>query len=93
LHADTEAKLALAQQALHDKRFDKLESLTNLIITAEHASDRQRARAHMLRGVVQCQRNDLEKAVTDMRALTGFPALRRTLLKQCDDAGFPLPQN
>ena len=90
---DTEAKLALAQQALHDKRFDKLESLTNLIITAEHASDRQRARAHMLRGVVQCQRNDLEKAVTDMRALTGFPALRRTLLKQCDDAGFPLPQN
>ena len=90
---DTESKLALAEQALHDKRFDKLESLTNLVITAEHASDRQRARAHMLRGVVQCQHNDLEKAVTDLRALGGFPALRRTMLKQCDDVGFPLPQN
>jgi hypothetical protein len=89
--ADVEAKLVLAQQALRDQRFDKVSSLSNLVITAEHASDRQRARAHMFRGIVQCQREDLEKATSDLRALGGFPGLRRNLLKQCEAGGFALP--
>jgi hypothetical protein len=92
--AEAEARLVAADQAMHDKLFPKVESLANLVITGEHASDRQRAHAHMLRGIVMCAaHNDIEGAGIDLRAVHGFPAMRHRMLKECHDAGFLQDQN
>ncbi len=91
---EAEARLVAADQALRDKGFSKVESLANMVITGEHASDRQRANAHMLRGIVMCTaHNDIENAGIDLRALHGFPAMRHRMLKECHDAGYLQDQN
>jgi serine/threonine protein kinase len=92
--AEAETRLVAADQALRDKLYPKVASLANMVITGEHASDRQRAHAHMLRGIVMCAaNNDIEGAGIDLRAVHGFPAMRHRMLGECHDAGFLKDQN
>ncbi|HEY5928381.1 MAG TPA: serine/threonine-protein kinase [Kofleriaceae bacterium] len=77
-------KLADAQAALAAGKWDRAETLANSVSTSEDATARQRARAIMIFGMVQCKgRNDTGRALAAARKLTAAPKLRRRLLDAC----------
>jgi serine/threonine-protein kinase len=81
-------KLAEAQAALDAGKWDHAESLANSVRTSEDASPRQRARATLIAGIVQCAgRNDEGRARVALRQLVASPRLRRKLIEACHRAG------
>jgi serine/threonine-protein kinase len=81
-------KLAEAQAALDAGHWDRAEALANSVRTSEDASPRQRARATLIAGIVQCAgRNDEGRARVALRQLAGSPRLRRKLIEACHRAG------
>ena len=77
-------KLREAQAALTASDWDLAERLANSVMNSETAIPRQRARATMMYGMVQCLgRNDQGRAIAAARRLTGSPKLRRKLLDTC----------
>ncbi|HEY1813982.1 MAG TPA: serine/threonine-protein kinase [Kofleriaceae bacterium] len=88
---DVEAasRLVKAEAAFARNESVTVERLANMVLSAEHASDRQRAQAHMLRGIIACTvHSDISSANSELRALHGSPAFRRRLLDACHAAGF-----
>jgi serine/threonine-protein kinase len=81
-------RLKEAETAMRESRWQRAEQLANSVTTSEDASPRQRSRAFMIHGMVQCLgRNNGATALTDLRRTT-VPAMRRKLLGICRQAGF-----
>ncbi|HSD89919.1 MAG TPA: protein kinase [Kofleriaceae bacterium] len=82
-------KLRDADDALHASQWSRAEQLANAVINNEDAWPKQKARASMIHGMVQCLgRNNEEIALTDLRRITSAPVFRRRLLSTCQKAGF-----
>ncbi|HEX7842936.1 MAG TPA: hypothetical protein VF469_35935, partial [Kofleriaceae bacterium] len=86
---DTRDKLAQATAALDRRDYDLAERLASAVINSSSAAVRQRARARMIHGIVQCAaRNDQEAAQIDLRNLDGFRDLRTRLINACRSHGI-----
>jgi hypothetical protein len=83
-------KLRQAEEAVHATQWPRAEQLVNSVMNSEDARPKQKARAVMIHGIVQCLgRNNEEGALTDLRRMKGaFPLLRKRLLAVCQKAGF-----
>jgi hypothetical protein len=83
-------KLRQAEEAVHASQWPRAEQLANSVMNSEDAKPKQKARAVMIHGIVQCLgRNNEEGALTDLRRMKGaFPVLRKRLLAACQKAGF-----
>jgi hypothetical protein len=82
-------KLKDAQAALDDSKWDRAEALANTVSTSEDATPRQRARATLIYGMLQCMvRNDESRARAQLRKLAGAPKLRKKLLDACHAANY-----
>jgi hypothetical protein len=82
-------KLVEAQAALDANKFDRAEQLANMVSTSEDANPRQRARATLIYGMLQCMvRNDESTARASLRKLAGTPKLRKKLLDTCHAAKY-----
>ena len=82
-------KLREAQAAVSASTWDRAEQLANAVSTSEDATPRQKARAALLYGIIQClARNDEGRARVAMRKLAGAPKLRRKLIETCKSAGY-----
>jgi eukaryotic-like serine/threonine-protein kinase len=89
---DTDAtgkKLKEAKTALDSSQADRAEQLARMVMTSEDSTPRQKARATMLYGMVQCiARNDESRARATLRKLAAAPKLRRQLLDVCHQHGW-----
>ena len=83
-------KLKQAEEAVRAGQWPRAEQLANAVLNSEDARPKQKARAAMIHGIVQCLgRNNEEGALTDLRRMKGaFPFLRKRLLVACQKAGF-----
>jgi tRNA A-37 threonylcarbamoyl transferase component Bud32 len=82
-------KLHDAQQALQASQWDRAEQLANSVITSEDATVRQKSRATLIFGTVQCLgRNDESRARAALRKLAIAPKMRRQLIDVCRRAGY-----
>ncbi len=82
-------KLSDAQRAIEASSWDRAEQLANAVRTSEDSTPRQKLRATLLYGIVQCiARNDEGRARVAMRKLAGAPKLRRRLIETCKSAGY-----
>jgi len=78
------AKLRDAQAALQAEDYAKAEQLANAVINGEHSGPGQKARAHVIHGIVACvAHNALGDANADARALAGTPKLQKRLMDRC----------
>jgi len=82
-------KLADAEAALAANKWDRAEQLANAVTTSQDATARQKLRATLIFGTVQCLgRNDEGRARVALRKLTVAPKLRRKLIDACHNAGY-----
>jgi hypothetical protein len=83
-------KLRQAEEALRDSQWPRAEQLANAVLNSDDSKPKQKARAAMIHGMVQCLgRNNEEGALTDLRRMKGaYPFLRKRLLVACQKAGF-----
>ena len=80
-----------AEAALAEGKHDRAERFANTVINSPDARGRQRARAHLVHGIVKCtQQNDQEAAGIDLRNLRGFGTLQAKLIQACKRAGIEL---
>ena len=76
--------LPLENAALAASKWDRAESLANTVTSSETSNLRQKQRAALVFGVVQClARNDEGRARIALRRLIGAPKLRRKLVDTC----------
>jgi eukaryotic-like serine/threonine-protein kinase len=89
---DPAAKQSLldAEAALAGGQHERAERLANSVISSPDARPRQRAQAHMLRGIVKCAQEDQEAAAIALRNVRGFRAYQGRLIAQCKRAGVEL---
>lgn len=83
-------KLKQAEEAIRAGQWPRAEQLANAVLNSEDAKPKQKARAAMVHGIVQCLgRNNEEGALADLRRMKGtFTFLRKRLLLTCQKAGF-----
>ncbi len=85
------AKLRDAQAALNSQDYAKAERLANAVINGDNSGPVQKAKAHVIHGVVACvAHNALGEANADARALAPYPKLQARLTSRCDGAGIHL---
>ncbi len=73
-----------AEAALAASKWDRAESLANTVSSSEDSNVRQKQRAALIFGTVQClARNDEGRARIALRKLVGAPKLRRKLIDAC----------
>ncbi len=85
------AKLRDAQAALDGQDYAKAERFANAVINGESSGPIQKAKAHVIHGIVACvAHNALGEANADARALRKYPKLRSRLTSRCDGAGIQL---
>ncbi|MGN6106293.1 MAG: serine/threonine-protein kinase [Kofleriaceae bacterium] len=83
-------QLRAAEAALAGGQLGRAEQLANAVIDSSAAGPRQRARAHLIRGTVQCTMNhNQEGALISLRNIAQ-PRLRRQLIDACQRAGIQL---
>ena len=86
----SEQSLKDAEAALAAGQHDRAERLANTVMNSPDARPRQRARAHLVRGIAKCAQQDQEAATIALRNLRGFRALQARLIAQCKRAGVDL---
>jgi len=81
-------RIADAETAYRANDLLKVQRITNSLIAGDAGGPLSKAHAHALRGIVQCVlHNSEELARIDLRALDGYPKLRRRLLAACQAEG------
>ncbi|HEX5060157.1 MAG TPA: protein kinase [Kofleriaceae bacterium] len=82
-------KLSDAEAALAANNWNRAEQLANAVTRSQDANARQKLRATMIFGTVQCLgRNDEGRARAELRKLTVAPKMRRKLIDACHSAGY-----
>ena len=85
------AKLREAQAALDGQDYAKAERLANAVVNGESSGPIQKAKAHVIHGIVACvAHNALGEANADARALRKYPKLQSRLTSRCNSAGIQL---
>jgi serine/threonine-protein kinase len=80
-----------AEASLAGGQTDRAERLANMVINSADSKPRQRARAHLVQGIVKCtQQHDQEGGAIALRNLRGFGALQGKLIATCKRAGVEL---
>jgi hypothetical protein len=80
-----------AEASLAGGQTDRAERLANMVINSPDSRPRQRARAHLVQGIVKCtQQHDQEGGAIALRNLRGFGALQAKLIAACKRAGIEL---
>ena len=80
-----------AEAALAGGQLDRAERLANSVIQSTDAKARQRAHAHLIRGIVKCtQEQDQEAATAALRNLGAHRAYQKRLRDTCKRAGVEL---
>jgi hypothetical protein len=78
-----------ADAALKASEWKRAEELANAVINSQDAFPKQKMRALMIHGMVECLGNNSdERARIDLRRITAAPQFRFRLLKTCQKAGF-----
>ena len=81
-------RLRQAESALSGKDYSHAEQLANAVIAGEGAGRNQKARAHVIHGIVECTAHHSEEnARIDLRQLEEFPKLRKRLITACHAEG------
>ncbi|MBV8756929.1 MAG: protein kinase [Deltaproteobacteria bacterium] len=84
-------KLRDAQTALDGHDYAKAERLANAVINGDTSGPVQKAKAHVIHGIVACvAHNALGDANADARSLASYPKLQSRLTTRCHTAGIEL---